>query len=123
MGRGESDAVPPPSPSLGSFALGEASRHAGRTLGQPVGSPCGEKRGASLQRPAPALGPGAPATQHMVILQTGPVPGWAVSLLVIASVFMLRIWGEHAHSQIQLPPSVCHRRRKRNPTHLGPKAQ
>ena len=52
MGRGESDAVPPPSPSLGSFALGEASRHAGRTLGQPVGSPCGEKRGASLQRPA-----------------------------------------------------------------------
>ena len=72
---------------------------------------------------APALGPGAPATQHMVILQTGPVPGWAVSLLVIASVFMLRIWGEHAHSQIQLPPSVCHRRRKRNPTHLGPKAQ
>lgn len=84
-----------------------------RALSQPSGTALRAENAPAVDRRAQAQGMWPFHLEGSLGLEAGPAPEWNVSLLFIASVCMLHIWGKYAHSQIQLHPSVCHRRRKK----------
>ncbi|KAF7247629.1 Protein transport protein Sec61 subunit beta [Varanus komodoensis] len=62
---------------------------------QPGPNPSATNVGASSRSPSKAV---APRAAGSTVRQRGPVPVLVMSLLFIASVFMLHIWGKYTRS-------------------------